>query len=165
MPLLNKFNLALRKPLGNRDMYTLLSLLLHNWPISNSFECSLRWFSHDQAANFKLVNCPPLFRTASVTIEEVQREFARKLRGPTSSLSCREPPALIHLDPLWLCRVNLNLIFLFKLPRWQARTAGLLTSLLIPPKIDRHPLLYHHSQCFSIQNSLKLSALFYEMGF
>jgi len=53
-----------------------------------------------------------LSKACRFAIENIQRRFTKKLIPPNSSYSYLERCQLFKLDPLWLRRLKLNLIFL-----------------------------------------------------
>ena len=63
--------------------------------------------------------CPIVFSNMTkfdrVAIESVQRRFTKQLLGWSTSLSYRERCQNLNLDPLWLRRLRLNLVFLYNL--------------------------------------------------
>ncbi|MBM6549250.1 RNA-directed DNA polymerase [Streptococcus dysgalactiae] len=68
--------------------------------------------------------CPIIFthmrKSDRVALESVQRSFTKQLVGVSSPLNYRERCELLHLEPLWLRRLKLNLCFLFNLLHGQA---------------------------------------------
>ena len=63
--------------------------------------------------------CPLIFtsmrKSDRIIIECIQRRFTKQLIGWSSNLNYRERCLSLKIEPLWLRRIKLNLIFLYKL--------------------------------------------------
>ena len=59
-----------------------------------------------------------------IGIESVQRSFTKRLIGWSSPLTYKERCLFFKLDPLWLRRMKLNLIFLYNIPHSRTYTSN-----------------------------------------
>ena len=66
-----------------------------------------------------------------LAIERVQRSFTKLLYGSSNSISYRDRCTSLHLDPLWLRRLKINLAFVFRLSHCSAYSTD--TSLSFRP--------------------------------
>ncbi|WP_432422650.1 RNA-directed DNA polymerase [Streptococcus dysgalactiae] len=84
--------------------------------------------------------CPVIFshmlKSDRIALEKVQRSFTKHLVGFSSPLNYKERCELLHLEPLWLRRLKLNLCFLFNLLHGRSHS---LTKLNVCPSTS-YPL-------------------------
>ena len=72
--------------------------------------------------------CPIISSSLSahdrISIDNIQRTFTKKLFGSSNTMNYRERCDTSRLDPLWLRRLKLNLIFLFRLSHSLAHSSN-----------------------------------------
>ena len=92
--------------------------------------------------------CTNMNKKDRISLESVQRSFTKQLVGYSSSLSYQERCDIFHLEPLWLRRIKLNLVFLYKLLH---RLAFSRTQITFTQ--DTHYPLRHRDHCLPVTRS------------